>query len=391
MNYSLTDADARCPMNFGKDERKSAALANASVRPFPDARLADSFNEARAIMRSPDMIQGGAGAEAVNKDNPERTAVFFLDGEAHKRKRAKIARFFTPKAISTRYAAVMESVTERLLSQMRRDGRAQLDWIAFQLAVEVASDIVGLGDAHQAGMARRIEATLVSTSLHTVRGPARWMRIAKSRMAALRFYFLDVKPCIRARRKDPRHDVISHLLEEGYDDKSILIESMTYAAAGMVTTREFITMVCWHLLEKEELRARFLASTPDDQIQILMEILRLEPVAAMLYRRGAQDNQLHGINLREVNIDEQAVGECPFSIDPDRAAKMKNNGAWMSFGDGTHYCPGWQVALHESRVFIDSLLRLPNIRLETPPRMDWNDALMSYELRGAIVTCDKAG
>jgi hypothetical protein len=29
---------------------------------------------------------------------------------------------------------------------------------------------------------------------------------------------------------------------------------MTYAAAGMVTTREFMVMAAWHLLEREALR-----------------------------------------------------------------------------------------------------------------------------------------
>jgi len=62
----------------------------------------------------------------------------------------------------------------------------------------------------------------------------------------------------------------------------------------------------------------------------------------------------------------------------------------MSFGDGTHRCPGWQVALKETRVFLDRLLRVPGIRLERAPDMLWNAPLMSYELRNAIVTCDRA-
>jgi hypothetical protein len=52
--------------------------------------------------------------------------------------------------------------------------------------------------------------------------------------------------------------------------------------------------------------------------------------------------------------------------------------------------PGWQVALHETRVFIDRLLRIPGVRLERAPDMVWNSPLMSDELRNAIVTCDRA-
>jgi cytochrome P450 len=63
----------------------------------------------------------------------------------------------------------------------------------------------------------------------------------------------------------------------------------------------------------------------------------------------------------------------------------------MSFGDGPHHCPGWQVALHETRVFVDALLRVPGITLARAPDMQWNDVLMTYELRDAIVTCDRTG
>jgi cytochrome P450 len=59
-------------------------------------------------------------------------------------------------------------------------------------------------------------------------------------------------------------------------------------------------------------------------------------------------------------------------------------------GDGPHRCPGAQLALHETRLFLDRMLRLPGIRLARAPRLAWNEAIMGYELREAIVACDKA-
>lgn len=55
------------------------------------------------------------------------------------------------------------------------------------------------------------------------------------------FFLLDVRPAIAARRREPREDLISHLISRGYSDMNILTECITYGAAGMVTTREFIT------------------------------------------------------------------------------------------------------------------------------------------------------
>jgi hypothetical protein len=96
------------------------------------------------------------------------------------------------------------------------------------------------------------------------------------------------------------------------------------------------------------------------------------------------------IDMRAVNSDESVVGACPHTMDPDRAKRQNQNGTFMSFGDGAHHCPGWQVALHETRIFIDRLLRVPGIRLEREPDMRWNMSLMSYELRNAIVACERA-
>jgi cytochrome P450 len=96
------------------------------------------------------------------------------------------------------------------------------------------------------------------------------------------------------------------------------------------------------------------------------------------------------INIREANWDEAAAGACPHALDPARAKRMKQVGSYMAFGDGVHRCPGAQVALHETRVFIDALFKVPGLRLEKAPRVEWNRTLMSYELRDAFVTCERA-
>jgi cytochrome P450 len=95
-------------------------------------------------------------------------------------------------------------------------------------------------------------------------------------------------------------------------------------------------------------------------------------------------------DLRAANLDETEVGTCPLTIDPDRSRRLKSNGAYMSFGDGAHFCPGWQVALVETRVFLDQLFRVPGIRLVRAPDMHFvPPMLMSYELRNAIIACDR--
>ena len=77
-----------------------------------------------------------------------------------------------------------------------------------------------------------------------------WARAAWNGLVPIvKFYLADVRPAVRSRRRTPRHDVISHLIAEGYTNADILVECVTYGTAGMVTTREFIAMAAWHLLQ----------------------------------------------------------------------------------------------------------------------------------------------
>lgn len=396
------DSVSACPMPPARDDRKTAAIAAQRVRLAEEKHRVGGFSQARAILRSAAMKQAGLAGAEYAMDNPEHAPVFFLDGEPHRRKRAAIARFFTPRAIETRHQRVMEETTGTLLAELRAKGSACLDQMAWHLAVSVAGEVVGLsldlGERQKLRLARDIEGIMQRTRLVGYTGLKYRVMDLFYKIRALRFHFRHVLPAIRARRKTPREDIITHLLAEHYSPRGILMECMTYAGAGMVTTREFIVIAAWHLLERPDLRSRYLASGWQEQTAILEEILRLEPVATLLYRaaetsapalpEGTRPGETYALDLRRANVDEAATGPCPFALDPDRARRMRGSGACLSFGDGAHRCPGAQLALTETRIFIDHLLRLPGIRLATPPRIDWNDALMSYELRGAIVTCD---
>jgi hypothetical protein len=387
---------AECPFDPGRDDRKSGAFAERLSQPREGSVVLDRFNAVRDLFRSADSLQGMPGAEAFGSGgNPDHMPVFFLDGEAHRRRRAAIARYFTPRAITTRYHDVIIRTSDAIIADLRREGRAELDIVAFQLAVDVTADVVGLTETENRVLARRLRKML---DTNAVSHPAAWRRFFGKLTLAYRmqnFYRKDVVPAVAARRKAPREDVISHMIRENYSKRAMLLECMIYGTAGMVTTRELITMAAWHMLEDEALRRRYVAGDEDDQFAIVEEILRLEPVAGMLYRKvypesgGSGGEVDYSVDIRAANFDEDVTGPCPYALDPDRARRMKVSGHYMSFGDGPHRCPGAQLALHETRIFLDKLMRVPGIRLERRPRMDWMQAIMGYELRNAIIACDR--
>lgn len=393
---------AACPVHQGRDDRKSAKLADIHLEPHAGSRMIDSYFAGREILRSPKVRQAGATAEMTDLSKPDEISFFFLDGEMHRKRRAAVAGLFAPKTIVTRHQAVMNRAMDQIIARLRQRGSAQLDELSWQMAVDVAADIVGLTDSDSnEKLGHRVRNVLESS----IGRPGGWLGRTVSSLRMLiyvtRFWRSDLAPAIAARRKQPRDDVISYLVKENYSRKGMIMECLSYAGAGMMTTREFIVMCAWHLFGNPALLERFLDGGEDDQFAILEEVLRLEPVASLLHRRAAEDvesaqggdmqeGELVCVNLREANTDEAITGPSPYELDPDRAKRMKVAGPYLSFGDGPHRCPGAQVALHETRIFLDRMLRLPGIRLQSEPEIIWNPNIQGYELRGAVVACDPA-
>ncbi|MFA7603426.1 MAG: cytochrome P450 [Novosphingobium sp.] len=393
---------ASCPVHQGRDDRKSARLAAANLKPQEGSRLIGGFAAAREILRSPKVRQAGATAEMTDLSKPDEISFFFLDGDLHRKRRAAVAGLFAPKTIVTRHQAVMNRTMDAIVAKLRERGSAPLDELSWQMAVDVAADIIGLTDSDSNdNLAKRVKAVLDSSMERRSGRLASLIFGAKMLVRVGRFWKHDLAPAIAARRKQPQDDVISYMVKENYSKKGMIMEALSYGGAGMMTTREFIVMAAWHLFEKPDLLERFLTEGEDVQFAILEEILRLEPVASLLHRRATetvegkdgadmQVGEVLCLSIREANTDEAITGACPYELDPDRAKRMKVVGPYMSFGDGPHRCPGAQVALHETRIFLDRMFRLPGIRLVSEPSIIWNPFIQGYELRGAVVACDPA-
>ena len=385
------------------DDRRSALAAKKAkhVPPNPGgrAKVFDTFADARAALRSEGLIQAGFKAELVQANRSRRKEarppILYMEGDEHRRMRSATARFFAPRMVQSQYVSLMQEVSARLAADFQKKGRARLDDLSLELSVIVAGRIIGLTDSNPHGMAKRLDAFFSGTPVEQISGVRAWASRWMSMSRMLSFFHMDVKPAIKRRRLNPQPDVISHLISEGYDDAGILIECFTFGAAGMVTTREFVTMAAWRILEGPGLKDRFLAADPAGKEAILEEILRLEPVVGSLYRRAADGAVAEGcpvahgelaiVDIRAANTDPDLFGPDALTLNLDRGCP-KGTAAGMSFGDGAHRCPGAGVALQETAIFLDALLAVPGLRLERAPTVGWNPLITGYELRDAWLT-----
>jgi cytochrome P450 len=356
------------------------------------------YSPARAFLRDTGTVQAGLGIETINKMPAKmRRPVLYRDGPEHREHRRQTAKFFTAKRVDQSYRATMEQVADAQLARLRKQGTADLSDLSFQLAVEVTSAVIGLTES-KPGIRQRLErffpdkfGTPGFTSLHGLYWAGRQVRNWSA------IFLKDVRPAVRARRRHPQDDLISHLIADGCTATDILAECLTFAAAGMVTTREFIVLAGWHMFTDEKLRAEYLAAAEPERLGILHELLRLEPVLGHLRRRTTEPVEVPGgftvpegamvhIQIDTANLDESVVGPEPTAVCPGRAMAEGGSTTGLSFGDGAHKCPGAHVAMLETDVFLRKLLAEDGIRMATPPTLTFKPDIAGYELRGLRVS-----
>ncbi|SMB88639.1 cytochrome P450 [Deinococcus hopiensis] len=362
-----------------------------------------SFGSAREVLRSEQVKQAGFMAEvASSAPGLERQPVLYAEGEHHHEMRRSTARYFTPTGVEG-YGPFIARFADGLIARLMRGSEVKLDDLSLDLAVNVAAQVVGLTNSRLPGMSRRVMA-FVSGGGDSAPGqttPGGRLEGWRQYADVVLFYLLDVKPAIQARRRERGDDLISHLLDRGYNDAEILTECLTYGTAGMVTTREFISVAAWHLLQNPDLRGEYVHGTERERHAILHEILRLEPVVSTLYRRAEEDLTVNGqtvprgsviaLDIQTANMDPAVVGEDPTTLCPARPLPRGVTAPVLSFGDGHHRCPGAFLAIKESDVFLRRLLVWNDLEVVSGPEVSRNEVVKGYELRNFRIRLGRPG
>ncbi|GMA17295.1 cytochrome P450 [Deinococcus metallilatus] len=399
MTTSSSDT-SRCPFHAvtASLTRRDSPASPTGQAVEVDARgiyRVHDFQASRDVLRSEGVRQAGFMSEvASGVRGLGNLPVLFAEGEKHHEMRRSTARYFTPTQVAD-YQPMIAALADELIAELARQGEMDLDDLSLKLAVNVAARVVGLTDSRLPGLERRVVSFVEGGGdSEPGRGQPKKGRLAARRQQAQMalFYFLDVKPAIQARRQERKDDLISHLLDREYNDVEIMTECLTYGTAGMVTTREFISAAAWHLLKNPELRADYVHGTEKERHAILHEILRLEPVVTMLYRRAEQELTVEGqtipegsllaLNIQEANVDPEVVGEDAGQLCPGRKLPRGVQPQVLAFGDGHHRCPGAFLAIKESDVFLRRLLMWNDLEIVSEPEVSYNEVVKGYELRG---------
>ena len=346
-------------------------------------------SEAKDLLKE-DLLQDGFNADDVRKSGLD--PVLYQFGDAHRKQRAAIAKYFSPTTVSKKHMSMMERIADEIIAELVEGKQMDLKVLSRRMAAVVTSEVVGLDPT--AGMIRRVDAMLHAPTDLPKNPIARLFAFVKGNLLRVRFWLSDVRPAIAKRKLEPQDDVISYMLSKGSSEVAILAECIVYGAAGMATTQEFICVVLMHALENPQIRAAHTSDDVNIRYNALHEILRLEPVIGKTKRKAIEpvtvtsNGDTHHIpadakiefHVYHVNADEQSMGAEPGRLDPHRTLERGVSRSAISFGSGPHRCAGEHLAMAETDVFIRKLLALDGLRVTRQPDVTYNETVEGYEI-----------
>jgi pimeloyl-[acyl-carrier protein] synthase len=304
-----------------------------------------------------------------------------MDPPDHTRIRSLVNKAFTPKIVDEMHVDI-ESIANGLLDEVQKKGEMDLmQDFAFPLPVMVISDMLGVPRSD------RDKFKHWSDDLVGTLNPRREFFKLTRAGAAVDELNKYLTPLVEERRKNPRNDLISLLVqaeEEGnkLTRDEVLSNCILLLVAGHETTVNLIGNSVLSLLRNED-QLDLLKKQPDLMETAVEEFLRFEsPVQTV--RRVADDNLvLAGQKINKEDTLFILLGSA--NRDPeefDNADKLditRKNNKHVAFSEGIHYCLGASLARKEGQIAVRQLLdRLPNLKLATE-KIEFK---MPFALRG---------
>src|SRR5579862_8547704 len=214
----------------------------------------------------------------------------------HTRLRRLALPAFTPKAVA-RYTARMESTASGLLDAAAAAGRFDLvSGFAAPLPIAVITDLLGIPDSRAGDFARYGRA--IGGSLDGIKSVrhARQLLAARADLRQLFDHLFEL------RRREPRDDIISHLLAaegEQISPREMVPMCNLLLVAGFETTVNLISNAVLALLAHPD-QWRALCADPEGLApQVVEEVLRWDPPVQRTSRIALEPVELEGQLVRQ--------------------------------------------------------------------------------------------
>ncbi|MCU1391716.1 MAG: cytochrome [Ilumatobacteraceae bacterium] len=290
-----------------------------------------------------------------------------MDDPQHHRRRALVARGFTPKRVRDHEANLLV-MCDAIIDRIAEQGACDFVWdIAAPLPLLVIGEMLGFDPSDYDDLLRWSDDLIRGTSA-TSDAEA----VAKAGQAGLEYHTFQRKIIADRRANGPRDDLISILCHaeiegEKLDDDSIANEALLILIGGDETTRHVISRGMLALIERPDQQA-ILANDPSKIEVGVEELLRFVSPILNMARTVTAEVDVAGETMRPgdqvVLIYPSANRDEAVFADPQRLNVERQPNPHIAFGFGPHFCLGASLARLELKSMFTRLLdRLPDIQL----------------------------
>src|SRR5262245_19258313 len=291
---------------------------------------------------------------------------------------------FTPQAVE-RHEARTRAICNELIDAFIAGGAcdAAVEY-AQHIPVKVIAHMMGVPEADGDRFRGWINATLqegVTDDAVLMRG-----------LVEMTEYF---RPYMLERRERPGDDLISHLVQQKYEDGRTLTDNHVLGSlrlllvAGIDTTWSGIGSSLWHLATHAEDRKRLVAD-PSLMPTAIEEFLRAYAPVTMA-REVKKETTVGGCPFKEMGqvlLSFPAANRDPVKFpDADRVLIDRAENPHAAFGLGRHRCIGSNLARLEMTVAVEEWLkRFPDFTLAPGAKVTWSEGTVRGPRSIPVVT-----
>jgi cytochrome P450 len=363
----IAELREECPVHRGSVSGQFGTVGPDNyLIPDDDQLLVLDFHAIEAGFRDPATFSSSYYVPFL-RDVIGRT-ILEMDPPDHQRYRGLIQGAFTKKEMQRWEHGFVRAIVDEALDRLVPLGRGDLAAdFAFGYPIRVTAVAAGLP-------VEDVDAFYEQAALLTnVAADDAARHRAGEELGAM------VQQLIDARRRSPRDDLISILVQASLrdpaggpparlrDDEIVAFLRLLVPAGAQTTYRQLTNLLCGLLTHPDQLAA--VQADPSLIPQAIEEGLRWEPPIMSFGRHVTRDTTLAGVPVpagTTVNLCIAEANRDPRRWDrPEEFDIFRPTLAHMGFGQGNHICLGIHFARMELRVALEQLLaRLPGLRLD---------------------------
>lgn len=298
------------------------------------------------------VLNNHAVFSSVRQPAQSNPSLLSMDPPRHRQFRSLVTQAFTPRTVAQLTEPVTHLVSS-LLDEVAPTGKMDvIDHLAYPLPVIVIAELLGIP--------REDRALFKAWSDVVINGLGDTQR-QNDVLPAMNEYFLRV---MEERRKQPRNDLISALLQAQVDGEHLTKEDMLsfcvlLLVAGNETTTNLIgnALLCFDEAPEvmEQLRAE-----PERIPMAVEEVLRYRSPIQRTSRIALSDTVLGDQQIREgqrvfVMLGSANRDEAQFP-DPEHFDIGRTPNRHLAFGHGIHFCLGAPLARLEAKIALTLML-----------------------------------